>query len=195
MARDRSVMDEATPTDDGRRASLTAMIAEDPDRLRRRSLSLGVPRDDADDVAQTALMRAWRSIEKLEKPEPGQMCSWLDAIARNAATDLARQRSKRPIATLDDDTPDAQNVVRDVEMRVILDSALKALHGLPALLREPLILATVDELSTHEIAERLGIKPATVRQRITRARKALAACRRSGMSEDADLTGTGTAAD
>lgn len=111
------------------------------------------------------------------------MCSWLDTIARNAATDLARQRSRRPEAVLDEDVPDPQNVVGEVEMRVILDGALRALHGLPDSLREPLMLSTVEQLTATEIAERLSITPATARQRIARARKALSACKQSGMSD------------
>ena len=179
---------EQTPSgddrrDDGRRASLTAMIAAEPDRLRRRSISLGVAPDDAEDVAQTALLRAWRSIEHLHEPEPGRMCSWLDAIARNAAADLARQRARRPVAALDAELPDDASVATDVEMRVILDGALGAIQGLPDSLREPLLLSVVDELSAPEIAERLEITPAAARQRISRARKTLAECRESGMSE------------
>ena len=172
--------------DDGRRASLAAMIAAEPDRLRRRSISLGVARDDAEDVAQTALLRAWRSIEQLHAPEPGQMCSWLDVIARNAAADLARQRARRPVAALDADLPDladGTSVAGDVEMRLILDGALDAIRGLPDSLREPLLLSVVDELPAPEIAERLGITPAAARQRISRARKSLAECRESGMSD------------
>ena len=169
--------------DDGRRTRLTTMIAGEPDRLRRRSISLGVAVDDADDVAQTTLLRAWRSIEHLHSPEPGQMCSWLDAIARNAAADLARSRSRRPVGTLDEHVADETNVAGEVEMRVLLDGALGAIHGLPDSLREPLLLSVVDELSAPEIAERLDITPAAARQRISRARKTLAECRTSGMSE------------
>ncbi|MCA0252028.1 MAG: RNA polymerase sigma factor [Actinobacteria bacterium] len=169
--------------DDGRRALLTAMITDEPARLRRRSISLGVPPDEADDVAQTALLRAWRSIEHLHAPEPGRMCSWLDTIARNAATDLARQRSRRPVKGLSEDVASAGSVAGEVEMRVILDGALRALHGLPEKLREPLLLSAVDNLSASQIAERLAITPAAARQRIARARKALATCRASGMSD------------
>ena len=169
--------------DDGRRALLTEMIADDPERLRRRSISLGVPRDEADDVAQTALLRAWRSIEHLHAPEPGQMCAWLDTIARNATIDLGRQRSRRPASELDDDVASTESVAGEVEMRVILDGALRALHGLPEKLREPLLLSAVDNLSASQIAERLAITPAAARQRIARARKALATCRASGMSD------------
>jgi RNA polymerase sigma-70 factor (ECF subfamily) len=143
-----------------------------------------VPVDDADDVAQLALLRAWRSIETLEAPEPGRMCSWLDAIARNAAIDLARQRARRADAVLDEETPGQESVAGAVEIRMILDGALAALHALPDSLREPLLLTVVDGLSTGEVAERLGIEPAAARQRISRARKAMNACRRSGMGED-----------
>jgi RNA polymerase sigma factor (sigma-70 family) len=167
-----------------RRELLQTMVASDPQRLRRRSISLGVAHDDAEDVAQTALLRAWRSIEGLETPDPGRMCSWLDAIARNVVIDLARQRGRRPVDELDDDLPDEVSVAAQVEVRVILDGALAAVHALPDALREPLLLAVVDGLSTAEVADRLGIEPATARQRISRARKALNGCRRSGMEDD-----------
>lgn len=161
------------------------MVAEDPQRLRRRSIARGVPPADADDVAQTALLRAWRSIEDMHSSGPGQMCSWLDTIARNAAIDLARQQRRRAADVLDDDVRDAQDVQGETEMRIILDGALQAIHGLPASLRDPLLLSVADGLTTQAIAERLGLAPATVRQRISRARKALATCRGSGMSPDA----------
>ncbi|ANJ28505.1 RNA polymerase sigma factor [Agromyces aureus] len=193
------------PDDDGRRASLVAMIEGDPERLRRRSISLGVARDDAEDVAQTALLRAWRSIEHLQAPEPGQMCAWLDTIARNAAIDLARQKARRPAVRLDDGLGSADgggsdaagtrgaaagvivaapaNVSGEVETRLLLDGVLQAINELPESLRRPLLLSVADELPAAEIAERLGITTAAVRQRITRARRALAGCRQSGMSD------------
>lgn len=170
--------------DGATQAVLSELIAADPDRLRRRSISLGVPIDDAEDAAQTALLRAWRSIAHLETPEPGRVCSWLDAIARNVAIDLARRRARRPEAILDDDTAGAQpSVHAAVEIRVFLDGALDAVHALPETLREPLLLSVVDELTAEQVAERLGIEPAAARQRISRARKALRACRESGMGE------------
>lgn len=166
------------------RAVLTFMIAEDPKRLRRRSISLGVHVDDADDVAQMALLRAWRSVAHLETPEPGRVCAWLDAIARNVVIDLARQRSRRPESELDPEWASNANVASEVEVRVLLDGALAALNGLPESLREPLLLTTVDGLSMVEVAERLGLEPAAVRQRVSRARKALNRCRKSGMGSE-----------
>jgi len=166
------------------RAVLSDLIASEPDRLRRRSISLGVPLGDAEDAAQMSLLEAWRSISHLETPEPGRMCSWLDTIARNVAIDLARQRARRPEAELDDDTAGAQTSVESaVEIRVFLDGALGAVHALSETLREPLLLSVVDGLSAAEVASRLGIEPAAARQRIARARKALKECRKTGMGE------------
>ncbi|HEY9424096.1 MAG TPA: RNA polymerase sigma factor [Microterricola sp.] len=176
---------DAPPVDDGRRARLVQMIGSDPHRLRRRSLSLGAPFSDADDVAQNALLRAWRSIEQLESAEPGQMCSWLDTIARNAATDLARHTMRRPADVLDGEAADPAGMAAEAEIRQLLDGALAAIMALPASLRDPLLLSVVDGLSTTEIAEKLDATPAAIRQRITRARRSLAACKHSGMSADA----------
>jgi len=171
-------------SDGAARTALSTMIEAEPDRLRRRSISLGVPADDAEDAAQTSLLRAWRSISHLETPEPGRMCAWLDAIARNVAIDLARQRARRPETALVEETAGEQKSVESaVEIRVFLDGALGAVHSLSETLREPLLLTVVDGLSAEEVATRLGIEPAAARQRISRARKAMKACRSTGMGE------------
>jgi RNA polymerase sigma-70 factor (ECF subfamily) len=159
------------------------MIRSDPQRLRRRSISLGVDPSDADDVAQDAVMRAWRAVERIHSPEPGQMCSWLDTIARNAAYDLARQRSRHPVVPVADDRSADTDTAIDVETRILLAGALSAINDLPDELRRPLLLSVVDGLSSTQVAERLGLTAATARQRVSRARKALAACRKAGMEE------------
>ncbi|MFJ6533901.1 RNA polymerase sigma factor [Microbacterium sp. NPDC091662] len=169
---------------DASHAALSALIENEPDRLRRRSISLGVPVPDAEDAAQIALLRAWRSVSHLDAPQPGRLCAWLDVIARNVAIDLARQRRRRPEAPLEQDIAgDGASVESAVEVRVFLGGALAALHALPETLREPLLLTVVEGLSADQVAIRLGIEPAAARQRISRARKALRACRRTGMGE------------
>lgn len=166
---------------DDRRAALTAMIAQEPQRLRRRSISLGVPLDDADDVAQQAVLQAWRAVSRLDGADPGTMCSWLDVIARNMAIDFARRRQRTAALSLDDEAVATASVAETVEIRTFLDGALAALKELPSGLSEPLLLSAVDGLSTAQVADRLGITPDAARQRISRARQALRRCRRSGM--------------
>lgn len=177
-------MSSASSLPSGTHAALEAMIRSDPQRLRRRSISLGIDPSDADDVAQDAVMRAWRAVERIHSPEPGQMCSWLDTIARNAAYDLARQRRLHPVVPIADDRSDDADTAIDVETRLLLTGALSAINDLPDELRRPLLLSVVDGLSSTQIAERLGLTAAAARQRVSRARKALAACRKAGMEEE-----------
>ncbi|WDG17497.1 RNA polymerase sigma factor [Microbacterium sp. Clip185] len=174
-------MSSASPASSGPHAALEAMIRSDPQRLRRRSISLGVDPSDADDVAQDAVMRAWRAVERIHSPEPGQMCSWLDTIARSAAYDLARHRGRHHVGPLVDDRGGDADIAIDVETRLLLTGALGAINDLSDDLRRPLLLSVVDGLSSAEIADRLGLSAAAVRQRVARARKALATCRKAGM--------------
>lgn len=157
-----------------RRRALTAMLAAEPLRLRRRSVSLGVRPDDADDAAQIAVMRAWRSIDALEATDPDTMCSWLDVIARRTAIDLHRRTPPVDGEVECERLRAAQDVEREVETQARLAAALRSIRALPPELREPLLMNAVDGLSAGEIAERLGISAAAVRQRVSRARKALA---------------------
>ena len=49
----------------------------------------------------------------------------------------------------------------------------KLITALPAKLRRPLILSTIEEMSPHEVAAILGINQAAVRSRVFRARQIL----------------------
>lgn len=157
------------------RAHLTEMLREEPERLRRRSISLGVHPNDADDVAQNAALRAWRAVDDLRATDRGTMCSWLDAIARTAAADLSRRERVRQTdgQVKCDSLEHPERTEESAELHDSLVRALEAIRALPETLREPLMLSVVDELSAREIAERLGISPATVRQRVSRARRSL----------------------
>ncbi|MFF2274121.1 RNA polymerase sigma factor [Agromyces sp. NPDC058136] len=155
------------------RRALESMLAADPQRLRRRSISLGVHPDEADDAAQTAALRAWRAVDSLESSEPGTMCSWIDVIARRTAIDLARRRPPSDGEVECERLRAAQDVEREVELHARLSEALRAIRELTPELREPLLLSVVDELPAAEIAARLDLSTDAVRQRISRARKAL----------------------
>ncbi|MGA1835899.1 sigma-70 family RNA polymerase sigma factor [Herbiconiux sp. 11R-BC] len=149
------------------------MISSDPQRLRRRAISLGVHPEDADDIAQIAALRAWRSIDTLRSYDGGPLCAWLDVIARNTVIDAGRARSALVLAGLDETIADGVDVVADVEIRVALEHALDRIAALPDGLRVPFVLSVVDGRSAKEIAELTGLTPVNVRQRITRARQAL----------------------
>ena len=150
------------------------MLTDEPRRLRQRSISLGVHPGEADDVAQTIALKAWRAVNGVRSTDYRPMCAWLDTIAKNAAADYARLRSRAHDVELDDDLEASVDVESETEIAVRFDKVVTAISTLPESLRIPLILNAVDGLSTDEIAAELGLTNANVRQRISRARRALA---------------------
>ncbi|MFF2276261.1 sigma-70 family RNA polymerase sigma factor [Agromyces sp. NPDC058126] len=160
-------------TAEERRRTLTAMLSAEPHRLRRRSISLGVRPDDADDAAQIAAMRAWRSIDGLERTDAGTMCSWLDVIARRTAIDLARRIPPTDGEVECERLRARHDVEHEAELHERLAVVLQSIRALPPELRDALLMSAVDGKSAGEIAERFGITPAAARQRVARARRAL----------------------
>jgi len=77
-------------------AHLARMLRAEPQRLRRRSISLGVPAFEADDAAQNAALRAWRLLGTLRSVDEGPMCAWLDTIVRSTAIDMHRASGPAP---------------------------------------------------------------------------------------------------
>jgi RNA polymerase sigma-70 factor (ECF subfamily) len=66
------------------------------------------------------------------------------------------------------DSPE-QNVM-DGDERAVL---LRLIDGLPEELRQPLVLSSVDEMTSREVAAAIGIPEGTVRTRVMRARAEL----------------------
>ena len=123
---------------------------------------------EAEDIAQDALLRAWRRRSTLR--EADRRNQWLATIVRNEAF---RQHARvRPDPTSKIETQegaeDAQ-VVATVE-RADLHAALKRLSAKDRALLE---LRYGEDLTQQAIARRLGIPEGTVKVRLHRARDKL----------------------
>ena len=120
---------------------------------------------EAEDIAQDALLRAWRRRSTLR--EADRRNQWLATIVRNEAF---RQHARvRPAPTSDIETyagAEDPQVVAAVE-RADLHAALKALSDRD---RQLLELRYGEDLTQRAIASRLGIPEGTVKVRLHRAR-------------------------
>lgn len=118
---------------------------------------------------QDALLRAWLNLPNFRG---GALFStWLYRICVNAAHDLRSKRRPEPSeAALE--TPDPRDAFVDSELAGGLQAAL---NGLEDPYRTAVVLFDVLGCSYFEIAEVTGVPEGTVKSRIFRGRKELAA--------------------
>jgi RNA polymerase sigma-70 factor (ECF subfamily) len=123
---------------------------------------------EAEDIAQDALLRAWRRRSTLR--EADRRNQWLATIVRNEAFRQHARVRPDPTATIEtyEGVEDPQ-VVATVE-RADLHAALKALSDRD---RQLLELRYNEDLTQQAIARRLGIPEGTVKVRLHRARNKL----------------------
>jgi RNA polymerase sigma-70 factor, ECF subfamily len=139
-------------------------------------VAFGVLRDraDAEEIAQEAFLRAYRKLPHL--PEPQKFRAWVVRVsfrlALNRRRDIARARS-RDTSWLEVSAPPPGNVETIVARREFQRRLQQEIDRLPERLRTVLVLSAVQELSTGDIAELLGIPEGTVRSRLHSARKEL----------------------
>ncbi len=144
-------------------------------RLRRFAYSLTGSMEEADDMVQTACVKA---LSRLDQFKPGtRLDSWMFRIIQTTWLDHVRSAPVQR-TVLDPDALD-QAVARDpIEERTIALAALEkvrqAMSGLPEDQRILLGLVVVDGLSYRQAAESLGIPIGTVMSRLSRARRRLA---------------------
>ncbi|HEY7412073.1 MAG TPA: sigma-70 family RNA polymerase sigma factor [Vicinamibacteria bacterium] len=130
--------------------------------------------DLADDVAQEAFLRAWRSLSRFDLGRP--FGPWVCRIAANLAVNHVRSPRHREEA-LPEGHGEARETAStpledmlDGEARRLLDGALSTLSPEQ---RAVFVLRVHEEMSYQEIAEALAIPAGTVMSRLSRAREQL----------------------
>jgi RNA polymerase sigma-70 factor, ECF subfamily len=132
---------------------------------------------DAEDSTQETFLRVLRYSSKLAMVEEPK--KWLSRIAWRVAVDRSRRRARTREIPLEDhekpiDVAASEAPADEAMRRAQIGSALeKLIAALPAKLRHPLVLATIEEMSPREVGATLGINEAAVRSRIFRARQIL----------------------
>jgi RNA polymerase sigma-70 factor (ECF subfamily) len=134
----------------------------------------GVLRNDADaeDVAQEALLRAYRRFERLR--DRARFRAWLVRISFRIALDrlrAAKRRQQREAQWVFENSRNVPHQGDNAEFQRQFD---RALEELPEKQRLVLLLATMEGHSLDEVSVLLEIPVGTVKSRLFFARKALA---------------------
>jgi RNA polymerase sigma-70 factor (ECF subfamily) len=153
--------------------TIRAVAAGDQDAFARlyadyvrmvHAILLGrIPRRDVDDLVQEVFLTAYTRIRELR--EPAAFGGWIATIARNRATDYMRQAREQ--VELPDELAGGDPI--DTETFAVLEIVRK----LPEAYRDTLLMRLVEGMSGHEIAERSGLTPASVRVNLHRGMKLL----------------------
>ncbi|KAA5804484.1 RNA polymerase sigma factor [Alkalicaulis satelles] len=150
---------------------LSRIIARHLTAMRRFARALTGNAFDADDLVQIAAETAIRKRRQLRQPDRAR--SWLMTIVYRAHLDLRRQAARREAPLNDPESAPVQRTASNQDARLACAEALDALDALPAEQRAALTLVAVEGHSTGEAARILGVKEATLRSQISRARSAL----------------------
>jgi len=172
------------PLIEGARAGDQEAFAELVNRYERKiyRLAKNITQndEDAEDVLQEAFLKAYSHLDSFQGQS--KFYTWLVRIAVNEALMKLRKRKSDRTVSLDEPTDTGEDtVVREIavwgddpeqkytreELRSILDNAIQSLK--PAF-RTVFTLRDIEELSTEETAEALGISIPAVKSRLLRAR-------------------------
>jgi RNA polymerase sigma factor (sigma-70 family) len=140
-------------------------------RLRRYARALAGNRDDADDLVQDTLERAWAKSALWRGV--ADMRGWLFSIMHNLHVDGVR-RPRVATQAIDDDTPEVAMAPTQGERLAVLDLQA-ALDQLPVEQKEILLLVALEDMAYAEVAKALGIPIGTVMSRLSRGRERLRA--------------------
>ncbi|WP_078121684.1 sigma-70 family RNA polymerase sigma factor [Thiosocius teredinicola] len=157
-----------TERSDDRESRFNQLIAVYMDDLYRYARWLSGNAAVADDLVQDTLMRAWRSMDKLNDPKAVK--GWLLTILRR---ENARrfERKSLPESGVPTEEVAAQREEYDTSTEAFV--LRQALEKLPPEYREPLLMQVVYGYSQKEIALQLGISVAGAGTRLFRAREKL----------------------
>jgi len=175
--------DLVTRAKSGDGAAFSELITRYQNKIYRLAKHITQNDEDAEDVLQEAFLKAYEHLDGFQGNS--KFYTWIVRIAVNEALMKLRKRRGDRTVPLDEPVDTGEETVkREIavwednpeqqysheEMREILDEAVQSLK--PDF-RTVFVLRDIEELSTEETAESLGISIPAVKSRLLRARLAL----------------------
>jgi RNA polymerase sigma-70 factor, ECF subfamily len=151
---------------------------------RLLSLARRLVGDDAEDVVQDCLLKAYQRFGQLH--DPAAAPAWLTSILVNCCRDRARVRARRPEEidfdqverfslyrkiAYEDPYPYSDSLHLDFLAEFSRDDVRAVLMRLPEKYRIPLVIVYMDGYLARELAEMLDVPLGTVLARLHRGRK------------------------
>ncbi len=145
--------------------TFSQLVLENQEMLFRVAYTLLHHQEDCKDALQDALIKAWGSLHTLKRTDAFR--GWMIRIVINCSRDIFRKRKIQTVE-LTEDISLPQTQVED-------EALAAALLQLDEGLRLPITLFYAERFCVQEIAHVMRIPQGTVRNRLSRGRKKLAA--------------------
>jgi RNA polymerase sigma-70 factor (ECF subfamily) len=161
----------------GEEQAFVAIVDRYKTRLMRLAQSVVHNEQDALDILQEALIKAYRGLSSFRGTSA--VYTWLYRIVMNQAIDFVRRRPSVSIESTSDmlrELPDSHAMAepeREALNAELRETIFAAIDELPRKHREVVLLREVECLSYKEIAEVLGCNEGTVMSRLYYARERL----------------------
>ncbi len=150
---------------------LARIVDEHAQFLYRVAYSLLRHAQDAEDAVQDALLKLHKS-ESCRAMQNER--AYLARVVWRAALDRRSSRTASVEEDADlrvlDTRPTPEYAAAEADQRLLLQELI---HRLPDTLKQPLLLSAMEEMSSREIGEIMGLPEGTVRTRFMRARHEL----------------------
>lgn len=141
-------------------------------RLYQAAYSFLRDMEDAADVVQDTLFRAYKNFNSFDETRP--LYPWLYRITKNLCINRVKSRHRHAVGPIITEPVDERSMPEaDVLKREECRRIRQCVEGLPEQAREIIMLKHFQECSYAEIAEILEIPPGTVMSRLYNARKLL----------------------
>ncbi|HEY1338458.1 MAG TPA: sigma-70 family RNA polymerase sigma factor [Bryobacteraceae bacterium] len=179
----QSSIDEATLVAQAREGDTRAfgeLVRRYEGKIFRLAQHITNNREDAEDVLQETFLKAYEHLDQFQGNS--KFYTWIVRIAVNQALMKLRRRKTDKSVSLDETIDTGEDTItREIaawdenpeqrfsreELGDILDTAIQ---GLEPAYRSVFVLRDIDDLSTEETAEALGLSVPAVKSRLLRAR-------------------------
>ncbi|SEF51983.1 RNA polymerase, sigma-24 subunit, RpoE [Bryocella elongata] len=164
----------------GDTAAFEKLIRQYDRQIFRTALHITQNREDAEDITQDVFFKAFQKLDQFKGNS--KFSTWLVRIAVNESLMRLRKRKTSKTVSMDQDVEtDEGSIPRDfAEWRPnpeqtfsqseLGDILRKTIAGLPPGFRTVFTLRDIENLSTEETAEALGLSVPAVKSRLLRAR-------------------------
>jgi RNA polymerase sigma-70 factor (ECF subfamily) len=164
-----------------RKESFEEFVVPELELLYRVALAMTAKPENAEDLVQETLLRAFQAIGEFDGRHPR---AWLLTILRNAHSNQIRKKWPIPTSDLDERRDGGAADYREGPEFQVVDQAFDgavaaAFEELPRRFREVVALVDINGLSYAEAAARLKIPVGTVMSRLHRGRTRIRAALKS----------------